>query len=1044
MTRSTLEGYPSVLTYPLHPPLDRPTRATRAILASSATEFASAAESAIGAGVSAGVPTSLLVVKIDSSAVTPSDAVHASAIREQVVELIRRNLRGGDVVSHTPEEVLVLLSGATRDQGVQVAFRLTAAIRNHAYAGNTGDKPRMGVTAAMGVATAPLHGADLEAVATAARFACLAVGNDGGDGAAVAPLQKGERPARQLEIGRFIGRTEELSTLRRLLDEALAGSPRAVAVLGEAGSGRSALLRQLGPEVRLRGGSLIIARARNGGVRTPYGIWTQVLLALQRLPDAPTKSWLELMHLDPSLPGSDEERAGSKFRLLEEISEYVRLAARSRPLVLVLDEMQWVDAASWDALDHLLTGLERERLLVCLTAREDPGQTEIIERRKALERIDYYHEIRLSRLTRDEVKRWLEAAMQRQEVGREPLAYLYRHTEGNPLFIVQLVRCMVEEGYIKYNGTRWEWSPVSELRLPNGLDEIIKRRLSRFSTATQDVLCTAAVIGRQFEVDVLLSAAAAREEVVRAAIREAVAADILQPNYERGGGGQAFSHVRVADALVASISAERLAKAHERVARALRDRPLTASETALHFDWAGCAAEAYQCALEAAAQAESVYSYDAAGEFLQIAARNAMSPAELAEVRVRLAHMAETLGRFDEAEELCDLAIEWFSGQGDRLRALTLRRMRERARRELGQPATVTLDALRALDDEANELGSDQERVEILTMESQTYARLGDPQKAERLAEECVELAERVGDAASLAGALNRLGITVRNESPKRARSYFERALALFQRLGDVRGQARCHNNLGITAQLEMRPDYGRDSLSMAMTLARAAGMPDLAGTAAANLGVIMQRVGENDRARELYGEALALFAAVKNSELQLYALYNMANLERETGAYESGAELYEATSSLAQRIGQRDVEIGAMAGEGLCLLSLGKLERVKGHRAEIEQRMSNISGWFQGRELVDALRVRTAVAEGRVAEAMEAFETARSQAEEFDLYSVAWLTAACADILLPHYPDEILATVQKYSGQVAALGFTDLIRKYQVLQDLPHRAGAK
>lgn len=1008
-------------------------------MAASASDFAGAAEAAIASGIGAGAATSLLAVEVDAGGdAAASETSHGSAVREQVVELIRRNLRGTDVVTHSATEILVLLPGATREQGNMVARRIGAAIRNHAFAGNVGDRARTTVTVSIGVAATPLHGSALEPVLADARAAAKAAQLCGGDGAVIAPLKSGEAATRQLEIGRFIGRAEELGTLRRLLDEALAGSPRAVAVLGEAGSGRGALLRQLEPEVRLRGGSLVVARARTGGVRTPYGIWTQVLLALQRLPDAPTKSWLELMHLDPSIPGSDAERAGSKFRLLEEISEYVRLAARSRPLVILLDEMQWVDAASWDALDHLLTALERERLLVCFTAREDPGQTEIIERRKALERIDYYHEIRLSRLTRDEVKRWLEAAMQKQEIGREPLAYLYRHTEGNPLFIVQLVRCMLEEGYIKHTGEKWEWSPVSELRLPNGLDEVIKRRLNRFSAATQDVLHTAAVIGRQFDVDVLLGAASAREDVVRQAIREAMAADILQPNYERGGGGQAFSHVRVADALMASIPPERLAKAHERVAQALKDRPLTASETALHFDWAGNAADAYKYALEAASHAESVYSYDAAGEFLQIAARNAMSPSELAEVRVRMAHMAETLGRFDEAEELCDLAIEWFLGQGDRLRALMLRRMRERARRELGQPASVTLDALRELDEEAKQLGSDQERVEILTMESQTYARLGDPQKAERLAEECVELAERVGDAASIAGALNRLGITVRNESPARARGYFERALALFQRLGDVRGQARCHNNLGITAQLEMRPDYGRDSLSMAMTLARAAGMPDLSGTAALNLGVIMQRVGDNDRAKELYGDALALFAAVKNSELQLYALYNMANLERETGAYESGSELYEATASLAQRIGQRDVEIGAMAGEGLCLLSLGKLETVKVHRAEIEERMTSIPGWFQGRELVDALRVRTAVAEGKVAEAMEAFEAARNQAEEFDLYSVAWLTAACADILLPHYPEQVLAAVHKYSGQVASLGFTDLIRKYQVLQNLP------
>ena len=627
--------------------LDRPTRATRAILTTSAEEFANAATQAIASAASGGAPASVLAVKVDTNGTgAPGDNGQSAALREQVVELIRRNLRGNDVVAHaSAEEVLVLLLGAANEQGNHVASRLCAAIRNHAFAGIGGDRPRIGVTASMGVASAPHHGSDVTALAGAARTACSTVSASGGDGAAIAAARAAERPARPLDIGRFVGRTEELAQLRRWLDESIAGSPRAVAVVGEAGSGRGALLRQLEPEVRLRGGSLVIARARMTSVRTPYGIWSQVLQALRRLPDAPTRTWHELTNLDPGIPGTAEGRAGSKYRLLEELSEYIRLAARSRPLILILDEMQWVDAASWDVLDHLLTQLERERILVGLTIRDDPGQTDIVERRRTLERIDYYHEVRLSRLTRDEVKRWLEAAMHRQEVGRELLAYIYRHTEGNPLVIVQLLRCMVEEKSLWFNGERWEWTPPSELQLPNGVDAVIARRVGHFSPTTQTVLGTAAVIGREFEVDVLQESDVGSRDVVRNAINEAIARDILQPNYERGGGGQAFSHSRVADAFVASIPPDRLAGSHERVARALQTRPRTAAETAVHFDLAGCAPDAYRSALDAATHAESVYSYDAAGEFLQIAARNATSPGELAEVRVRLAHLAETLGR---------------------------------------------------------------------------------------------------------------------------------------------------------------------------------------------------------------------------------------------------------------------------------------------------------------------------------------------------------------------------------------------------------------
>jgi diguanylate cyclase (GGDEF)-like protein len=1020
---------------------ERPTRATRAQLAASASEFAKTAANSISAAAAEGPPASILAVKVDSQSLpadVTADAGHLAALREQVVELIRRNLRGNDIVAHSsPDEVVVLLPGAARQEGNHVAGRIAAAVRSHAFAGTTADRARMGITVSVGVAAAPHHGTNIGAVEGAARSACKSVSANGGDGSAIAGTRPGEPAARALDYSRFVGRAEELTSLRRWLDEAIAGSPRAVAVVGEAGAGRGALLRQLEPEVRLRGGSLVIARARSGAVRTPYGIWTQVLQALRRLPDAPTKTWHELMHLDPGITGSEEGRAGSKYRLLEELSEYVRLTARPRPLVIILDEMQWVDSASWDVLDHLLTQFERERILIGLTLRDEPGQTEIAERRRSLQRIDYYHELRLSRLTRDEVKRWLEAAMHRQEVGRELLAYIYRHTEGNPLAIVQLLRCMVEEHSVWHTGDKWEWSPPSELQLPTGIEAMIARRVTRFSDLTQLVLTTAAVIGREFEMDVLLSTDVAKPEQIRAAIDEGIGADVLQPHYERGGGGHAFTHAQVADAFVAAIHPDRLAETHDRVARALQDRARAAAEAATHFDLASKEEDAYRNAMEAATQAERVYSYDAAEEFLQIAARNATSPGALAEVRVRLAHLAETLVRFDEAEELCDLAIEWFAGQGDRHRALTLRRMRERARKELGQHAKVTLDALRALDQEAEELGFVRERVEILTMLSQTHGRLGENKSAEALAAKCVEMAEELGDDALLAGALNRLAITVEQENPTRARQYYERALKLFQQLGDVRGQAGCHSNLGIVAHFEARFEDARKSYTTAISLARAAGMPDLSGTASLNLAVMTQRLGDFERARELFGEALALFAAVKNSELQLYALYNMANLDRELKDFSSGAELYEATASLAQRIGQVDLEVGAMAGEGICLLDLAKLDAAKVPLAAIEQRIATLEGWFQGRELVETLRIRIAAAEGKGPEALQMFDEALAMAGTTDLYSAAWLAAACADSLYPLNPERIRDTLRRYSREVGALGIIDLTRKYEALEVL-------
>src|SRR4029079_1149511 len=110
--------------------------------------------------------------------------------------------------------------------------------------------------------------------------------------------------------------------------------------------------------------------------------------------------------------------------------------------------------------------------------------------------------------------------------------------------------------------------------------------------------------------------------------------------------------------------------------------------------------------------------------------------------------------------------IEWFNAQLDERRALTLRRMRERASIELGQPARKTIGELAVRDTEARRLGFDRERVLILIATSQTHARLGDQAAVERIASEGVAMAEKIGDPSLIGEALLRLGTAVLAEAP--------------------------------------------------------------------------------------------------------------------------------------------------------------------------------------------------------------------------------------------------------------------------------------
>ena len=988
-------------------------------------------------------PVSVVSIELDrlqalQQSMGPSGA---DAVCEQIARMLQRILRTGDYVQRVSDgELVVMLLGAGAKDARQVASRIGAAVRGHEFAPDTGFRgfdaaPRITVSA--GIASAPDHGVEPEALVSAARRAKSSVVERGGDGVYVAPQPSAALASTVLpDVGRFAGRLTERRTLFRLLDEAAAGRPRVISIVGETGSGTVTLARQLEPEVRLLGGSMLYGRGRRIGVRQPYGPWASVLQGMRRIASPTEHAWHELPKLVPAMAHEGRERPGTKYRLMQEIAEFLRAAASKWPLVLVLDEMQWADEASWDTLDHLVDQLTDEQLMICLTMRTGVEFTAAAERRTALGRFAGYQEIQLSQLTRDEVKRWLEAALDHQEVAREFLAFVYRQTEGNPFLLTQLLRCLVDERMLWHDGERWDWKPVSEMRLPSGIEGVVSCRLGRFTDATRAVLASAAVIGREFEVPLLEAAGAGSARAVEVAIDDAMAAGVLQYTYERRRKAYLFAHESIADALVRSLPAEQFRQQHERVARALEARGEgTVIEVAQHYDSAEAAPAAYRTALVAATEAEGLYALPTAKELLQAAARNATTPGELAEARVRLAQIADALGRYDEEEELCDLAIDWYAGQGDDRRTLTLRRMRERARQELGQPARRSLEALRALDDEATRLGFDEERVAVLTLLSQIHGRLGESREAARIANECVAMAERIGDPLLLAEALTRFGTTIETESPKRARECYERALGLARQAGDIRAQVRCYNNLGLVLQAESEIEAARESLTTAIALARAAGVADLWAAAALNFGLIIHKLGDYERARAAFSEAFELSASLKNTEYQLHALFNMAHTERERGEYARARELYESTTSLAQRIGQSNVEIVARAGEGLCLLALQRLDEARRPLAEAESRMTMRSEWFTGRELVESLRVLVAAAEQRGTDALEQFEAARALSDSADVYGAAWLTAACARALFAIDPGVARAAVERYAARVARLGFTGIAVQFRELE---------
>jgi predicted ATPase len=337
----------------------------------------------------------------------------------------------------------------------------------------------------------------------------------------------------------FVGREAELAQLNAAFGEAAAGRGALIAVAGGPGVGKSALCAQLAASVPAGGGCPLVGHCyEEGALALPYLAFVEALrgYVLTRPPESLldelgssasdvariVPEMTERFAIEPRPPGGDpgEER----WRLWQAVSGFLHHASQVQPLVLVLEDVHWADRGTLDLLLHLGRNLQGARLLVVATYRDlevdraHPLSAVLAELRRAAT----FGRIALRGLTANEVQRMIQA-ITGQEVRRAFAEAVHGQTEGNPLFVEEVLRYLVEEGHFTHSeGSRYRGSEIApELNIPTGLREVIGQRLARLSPTSSALLPLAAVIGREFPLEALTQVAGLAEESVLVGLEEA-------------------------------------------------------------------------------------------------------------------------------------------------------------------------------------------------------------------------------------------------------------------------------------------------------------------------------------------------------------------------------------------------------------------------------------------------------------------------------------------------------------------------------------------
>jgi DNA-binding SARP family transcriptional activator len=379
--------------------------------------------------------------------------------------------------------------------------------------------------------------------------------------------------------GGLIGRAAQLG----VIDRALAGTSnrrgRIILVAGEPGIGKTRLVEEAARRASASGVAVAWGRSDQDAGAPPFWPWTQVLRRLLGEGTAPSGAGLDThaVELAPILPelATGEARApapvvdpeAARFRLCQAATAALLDLASGRRLLVVLDDLQWADVASLRLLSHLATTLAAAPVVVLVAYRDRTleGGAPLADTLAELARTAPVDRLELAGLEVEDV-----AQVMASHAGTDPDDELARlisdRTGGNPFFVIEVLHLLSANGWP--GGTTADAASLVAQHVPAGVRDVLRRRVSRLPDQTRTVLLVAAVVGQEFDLDVVRAVTGMDDEDTLAAVELTVSAGLVLEDPATVGRFR-FAHALIREAIYGEISRARRARLHARAGQAL-------------------------------------------------------------------------------------------------------------------------------------------------------------------------------------------------------------------------------------------------------------------------------------------------------------------------------------------------------------------------------------------------------------------------------------------------------------------------------------------
>jgi adenylate cyclase len=585
-------------------------------------------------------------------------------------------------------------------------------------------------------------------------------------------------------LGPLFGREREVAALDGWLTAVASGQGRVAAIVGETGMGKSRLLAEAHARAESLGLLWVATHGQPHRQHVPGGVFDEAARAVVESAglsmggdpatiEARARDWLTDLGAIEALPFlrkrlglPSDPRLETEFAALTPAARtariagaierlWARLAARG-PLVLAIDDAHWADPYSLAVQERLIALVERVPLGLLFTMRPDADGGGARLREQAGHQVPHrYTELLLGPLSRDASKRLVKRLLGGDELSAAATGLVLDRAEGNPLFLEEVARSLVESGTLVRGDAGWTPGHSHESDIPTTLHATLLARLDRLAEPTRHLLQAASVVGRQFAlpvvaelVDPTVDVEAALLEAQRTGLVEAVGGG-LERRYQ-------FRHGLLQEVAYSTLLLRRRRELHAAVAVALRaatdDPELIPWETlADHYAHAEQWPQAQAAAVSAAERAERLHAYHEAATHWQMAWQaseaqsDAVPPGERAGYAERQGNALSQLGEYDQARGAYETALAAWMQEPPAARQVA----RSRLHVNLARLALAVGDSKRAAEALAVAMpGLRPEQPELstaLSLEAQVCFQQGQLASAATHARRALELALAVG-----------------------------------------------------------------------------------------------------------------------------------------------------------------------------------------------------------------------------------------------------------------------------------------------------------